>query len=174
MNIRSYKNRHPFIGSNTFIDPSAVVIGDVLIGHDCSVWPATVIRGDVNSIRVGHHTNIQDGSILHVTHEGAYSAGSPLTIGNYVTVGHNVILHACTIGDYVLVGMGSILLDNAIIEPYVMIGAGSLVPENKILESGYLYFGSPVKKIRALTEQEQSFLLYSADNYSILKDSYLP
>jgi len=105
---------------------------------------------------------------------GEYGPGSALTIGSHVTVGHRVILHACTIHDYVLVGMGAVLLDRAIIEPYVIIGAGSLVPENKTLASGYLYFGSPVKKIRELTEQEKTFLAYSADNYRLLKDSYLP
>lgn len=174
INIRPYKNIHPSIGEHTFIDPSAVVIGDTVIGRHCSIWPTVVIRGDVNRIRIGDYTNIQDGSILHVTHAGEYGPGFALTVGSYVTVGHRVILHACTVADYVLVGMGAILLDGAIIEPHVILGAGSLVPENKTLESGYLYFGSPVKKIRPLSEQEKTFLSYSAENYSVLKGDYFP
>lgn len=173
MNIRLYKHHTPSIGDNTFIDPSAVIIGDTIIGHHCSIWPTVVIRGDVNSIRIGDYTNIQDGSILHVTHAGEYGPGSALAIGNYVTIGHRVILHACSVHDDVLIGMGSIVLDRAIIEPYVMIGAGSLVPEKKTLESGYLYFGSPVKKIRPLTEQEKAFLRYSAENYALLKNTHI-
>ena len=174
MTIRPYKNIHPSIGEGTYVDPSAVIIGDTVIGKHCSIWPTVVIRGDMNSIRIGDYTNIQDGSILHVTHAGEYGPGSPLIVGNYVTIGHKVILHACTVQDYSLIGMGTILLDRAIIEPYVIIGAGSLVPEGKILASGYLYFGSPVKKIRALTEKEKTFLTYSAETYYQLKNSYIP
>lgn len=173
MNIRPFKNKNPKIGNNTYIDPQACIIGDVEIGNDCSVWPMVVARGDVHHIRIGNNTNIQDGSVLHVTHYGKYGKGSPLIIGNNVTVGHKVLLHACTVGDNCLVGMGSIILDNSVLEPYVLLGAGSLVPENKTLESGYLYLGSPAKKIRALTMEEKEFLQYSAEHYARLKDEYL-
>lgn len=172
-NIRAYKNIHPTIGENTYIDPAATVIGDTVIGTDSSVWPSTVIRGDVNIIRIGNKTNIQDGSILHNTHAGKYSNGTPLIIGDYVTVGHKVILHGCKIKNFVLVGMGSTVLDNAVIEDEVMLGANSLVTENKTLESGYLYMGAPAKKIRALTPEEKEFLKYSAEKYVQVKDDYL-
>ena len=172
-NIRAYKNILPTIGKNTYVDPAATVIGDTVIGDDSSVWPGVVIRGDVNHIRIGDKTNIQDGSILHNTHKGKYSDGSPLIIGNKVTVGHKVILHGCTIKDFVLIGMGSSVLDNAVVETHVVLGANSLVTENKVLESGYLYMGSPAKKIRELTQEEKEFLDYSAENYAQLKDDYL-
>jgi carbonic anhydrase/acetyltransferase-like protein (isoleucine patch superfamily) len=130
------------------IDASSVVIGDVRMADDVSIWPLVAIRGDVNYVSIAR-TNIQDGSVLHVTHKSSYNPeGNPLIIGEDVTVGHKVMLHGCTIGNRVLVGMGSILLDGVIVEDDVMIGAGSLVPQNKRLESGYLYLGSPVKQIR--------------------------
>jgi carbonic anhydrase/acetyltransferase-like protein (isoleucine patch superfamily) len=173
MAIRPYKDKTPVIGNNTYVDPAATIIGDVEIGSDCSLWPATVTRGDVNHIRIGNNTNIQDGSVLHVTHYGKYGKGSPLIIGNNVTVGHSVVLHACTIGDNSLIGMHSTVLDEVIVEPYVMIGAGSLVPQGKTLESGHMYFGNPVKKIRPLTDEEKEFLKYSAEHYVLLKDEYL-
>lgn len=133
-----------------------------------------VIRGDVNSVSIGARTNIQDGSVLHVTHKSSYNPdGNPLVIGEDVTVGHKVMLHGCTIGNRVLVGMGSIVLDGATIEDDVMIGAGSLVPQNKRLESGYLYLGSPVKQIRPLKDTELEGLRYSANNYVKWKDEYL-
>lgn len=173
MAIRSFKDKTPIIGENTYVDPAATIIGDVEIGSDCSLWPATVTRGDVHHIRIGNNTNIQDGSVLHVTHYGKYGKGSPLIIGNNVTVGHAVVLHACTIGDNSLIGMHSTVLDEVVVEPYVMIGAGSLVPQGKTLESGHMYFGNPVKKIRALTDEEKEFLEYSAVHYVTLKDEYL-
>ena len=172
-NIRTFRNITPIIGKNTYIDPAATVIGDTVIADDSSVWPSAVIRGDVNKIRIGSKTNIQDGSVLHNTHVGKYSDGSPLIIGHHVTVGHKVILHGCTIKNYVLVGMGSTILDHAVIEDEVILGANSLVTENKILASGYLYLGAPAKKIRALTKEEKAFLRYSAEKYVELKDYYL-
>lgn len=163
--IRPFKKSHPRIAENAWIDDSAVVIGDVTIADDCNVWPMTVIRGDVNSISIGARTNIQDGSVLHVTHAGRHYEGSALSIGNDVTVGHKVILHACTIGDRCLIGMGAIIMDKTVVENDVIIGAGSLVAENKTLQSGHLYLGSPAKKIRPLTERELKFLSYSAEHY---------
>ncbi|OEF26034.1 gamma carbonic anhydrase family protein [Vibrio rumoiensis] len=172
--IRSYKGIYPKIGENVYIDESSVLVGDIVIGKDSSIWPLVAARGDVNHIHIGECTNIQDGSVLHVTHKNAENPeGYPLIIGNDVTVGHKVMLHGCTIHDRVLVGMGTIILDGAIIESDVVIGAGSLVPPNKRLESGYLYIGSPVKQARPLKEEESAFLLKSADNYVVNKNDYL-
>ncbi|MUK38163.1 gamma carbonic anhydrase family protein [Aliivibrio fischeri] len=172
--LRRYKSNFPSIGSNTYIDTSSVLIGEITIGQDSSVWPLVVARGDVNSISIGDRTNIQDGSVLHVTHKNTENPkGAPLVIGNDVTIGHKVMLHGCVIEDRVLVGMGSIILDNAYIEADVMIGAGSLVPPNKRLESGYLYIGSPVKQVRPLSIEEIASLKKSALNYVNFKNDYI-
>ena len=172
--LRSYKDLFPKTGERVMIDSSSVVIGDVRLGDDVSIWPLVAIRGDVNYVSIGARSNIQDGSVLHVTHKSSYNPeGNPLVIGEKVTVGHKVMLHGCTIGNRVLVGMGSILLDGVIVEDDVMIGAGSLVPQNKRLESGYLYLGSPIKQIRPLKETEIEGLKYSANNYVKWKDEYL-
>ncbi len=172
--IRSYKGICPQVGARVYIDSSSVLVGDIRIGDDSSVWPLVAARGDVNYISIGDRTNIQDGSVLHVTHKNAENPdGYPLIIGNDVTVGHKVMLHGCTIHDRVLVGMGAIILDGVIIEEEVMIGAGSLVPPNKRLESGYLYVGSPVKQARPLSEKERAFLQKSANNYVANKNDYL-
>jgi carbonic anhydrase/acetyltransferase-like protein (isoleucine patch superfamily) len=171
--IRSFRDSSPSIGANTYIDESAVVIGDVEIGENCSVWPLTVIRADINKIRIGNNTNIQDGSVLHVTHKGEYSPdGAELRIGSQVTIGHKALLHGCRIGNHCLIGMGSIITDNAVIEDRVIIGSGSLVPPGKVLESGYLYLGNPVKRKRALTEREIDYLSYVADHYVLLTQHY--
>ncbi|WNY89727.1 gamma carbonic anhydrase family protein [Leclercia adecarboxylata] len=172
--LRPYKDLFPKQGDCVMIDSSSVIIGDVRLGDDVSIWPLVAIRGDVNYVAIGARTNIQDGSVLHVTHKSSYNpAGNPLIVGEEVTVGHKVMLHGCTIGNRVLVGMGSILLDGVVVEDDVMIGAGSLVPQNKRLESGFLYLGSPVKQIRPLTEAEIEGLKYSANNYVKWKNDYL-
>lgn len=173
-NLRPYKDLFPQTGQRVMIDATSVAIGDVRMADDVSIWPLVAIRGDVNYVAIGARTNIQDGSVLHVTHKSSSNPeGNPLIIGEEVTVGHKVMLHGCTIGNRVLVGMGSILLDGVVVEDDVMIGAGSLVPQNKRLESGYLYFGNPVKQIRPLTEAEWAGLLYSANNYVKWKNDYL-
>lgn len=173
-NLRPYKDTVPQCGARVMVDPASVVVGDVELGDDVSIWPLVAIRGDVNKVIIGKRSNIQDGSVLHVTHKSAANPqGYPLVIGEDVTVGHKAMLHGCQIGNRVLVGMGSILLDGVIVEEDVMIGAGSLVPPGKRLESGYLYLGSPVKQIRPLTEAEISGLLYSSHNYVSWKDNYL-
>jgi carbonic anhydrase/acetyltransferase-like protein (isoleucine patch superfamily) len=171
--IRAFNSISPQIPDSCFIDPESSVIGDVIMGESCSVWPMTVIRGDVNYIRIGKCSNIQDGSVLHVSHAGEYNPeGAALIIGDYVTVGHKVILHACQIGNDCLIGMGSIVMDNVIVEDQVMIGAGSVVPPGKTLVSGYLYLGNPCKKLRKLKPRELEFLRYSAEHYQRLMLRY--
>lgn len=172
-NIRPYLDTHPQIDDSCYIDPMGVVIGDVVLGENVSVWPFAVIRGDVNSIRIGNNSNVQDHAMLHVSHKNADKPdGSPLIIGEDVTIGHHVTLHGCTIGNRVLVGINTIILDDVIVEDDVMIGAGSLVPPRKRLENGYLYVGSPVQKVRPLTEKEKAFLPYSAQNYVKVSGNY--
>ncbi len=174
MTIKAFQQHMPSFSNKVYIDDTALVIGNVEIGEDSSVWPMTVLRGDVHFIRVGQRTNIQDGTVCHVTHYGEYNPqGFPLTIGDDVTIGHQCTIHACTIGNRVLVGMGSIILDGAIIQDDVMLGAGTLVSPGKIIESGYLWLGSPAKKVRPLTEKEIEFLRYSAKHYVELKSKYL-
>ena len=173
MTIRSFDGAIPNIAETAFIDDTALVIGNVSIGEHSSIWPMTVVRGDVHSIQIGKYTNIQDTSILHVTHDGEFSPGGyPLTIGDYVTAGHRVTLHACTVGDYCLIGMSATIMDGAVIGDKTIIGAGSLVPTGKQLEAGYLYVGSPVKRVRELNEKELAFLEYSATHYAKLKDKH--
>ncbi|MBC8947570.1 gamma carbonic anhydrase family protein [Xenorhabdus sp. TS4] len=172
--LRQYLNFYPQVGQKVLLDPSSVVIGDVKLADNVSIWPLVVIRGDVNYVSIGSRTNIQDGSVLHVTHKSPDNPnGFPLIIGEDVTVGHKSMLHGCKIGNRVLVGMGSILLDGVTIEDDVVIGAGSLVPPGKKLESGYLYVGSPAKQVRKLKPEELEGLLYSANNYVSWKNDYL-
>ena len=172
--IRTYQGIAPQLGPRAFVDNNAVVIGDVQLGEDASVWPMAVVRGDMHRIRIGARSSVQDGSVLHITHAGPFNPdGYPLLIGDEVTIGHNVTLHGCTLGNRILVGMGSIVMDGAVVEDEVVIGAGSLVPPGKVLESGYLYVGSPVRQARALSEKERAFFSYSASNYVKLKDLHL-
>lgn len=173
-NVRAYKGVRPQLGERVMIDATSVVIGNVSLADDVGVWPLVVIRGDVNRVTIGKRSNIQDGSVLHLTHQSAANPdGYPLVIGEDVTVGHKAMLHGCTIGNRVLVGMGAILLDGVVVEDDVMIGAGSLVSPGKRLESGFLYLGSPAKKVRPLTSGEIEGLLYSANNYVSWKNDYL-
>ncbi len=175
MPIRTFQDKTPRIVPSAYVDTTAVVIGDVVIGEDSSIWPTAVIRGDVNSIRIGDRTSIQDGTIIHVNHAGKFNPkGSPTHIGNDITVGHRATLHGCTIHDRCLIGIGAIVMDDVVIESDVILGAGSLVTPGKILASGFLWLGSPAKKIRPLTEQERSFLLYSAEHYVLLQRKHSP
>ncbi len=174
MPLSSYLNSTPVIGNRVYLHPSCQVIGDVTIGDDSSVWCNTVLRGDVNRIVIGRGSNVQDLTMGHVSHRTADKPdGSPLIIGDYVTVGHSVILHGCTIGDECLIGMGSIVMDDVVIPARVMIGAGSLVPQGKQLASGMLYMGRPAKAVRPLTDEEITYLRYSAEHYMRVKDNYL-
>ena len=172
--LRSYQDFFPTIGDSVYLDPFSSIIGDVTLDDDVSIWPMCVLRGDVNSIKVGKRSNIQDGSVLHVARKGeATVEGYSLIVGDDVTVGHKAMLHACQIGNRVLIGMGAIILDNARIDDDVILGAGSLVPPNKHLKSGYLYIGSPAKAARQLTSEEFAFLKRSAAYYVKLKNEYI-
>lgn len=174
MAIRSHKNITPTLGERVMVDPTAVVIGDVHLGDDCSVWPMAVIRGDMHRIRIGARTSVQDGSVLHITHASDFNPdGYALTIGSDVTIGHQAMLHGCTIHDRVLVGMKAMIMDGAVIEHDVIIAAGAVVAPGKVLESGHVYRGSPAKPVRPITEQERAFFPYSAANYVTLKDQYV-
>lgn len=172
--IRPYKGHMPTLAQGVYIDPAAVVIGDVALGIDSSIWPLVVIRGDVNQVRIGNRSNIQDGTVIHESRRSsANPEGYAVIIGDDVTVGHKVMLHGCTIGNRVLVGMGAIALDGATIEDNVIIGAGTLVTPGKTLVSGYLYTGSPARQTRPLTAAETERFTGIAHDYVQLKDDYL-
>ena len=166
MPIKTFKNISPKIADTAYVDETAVIIGDVTIGEHASIWPMVVARGDYQAIVIGDRTNIQDGTVIHIASDNKLAPGGiPCVIGNNVTVGHKVMLHACTIGDNCLIGMSSTVLDGAVIEDNVMLGAGSFVPMGKRLESGYLYVGAPAKRIRELSDKETYFIKYATDHY---------
>lgn len=172
--LRNFQGNYPALGEGVYIDPAATVIGNVSLGDDSNVWPNTTIRGDMHTISIGKRSSIQDGSVLHITHSSDFDPGGwPLNIGDDVIVGHSVTLHGCTLGNRILVGMGSIIMDGVIVEDDVVIAANTLVPPGKTLESGHLYLGSPAKKARALTEKEMSYFTYSAGNYVKLKNQHI-
>ncbi|WP_408033870.1 gamma carbonic anhydrase family protein [Thalassotalea algicola] len=173
MACRTYKGIAPVLGENCFIDETSVIVGDVTIGDDSSIWPLVAARGDVNTITIGKRTNVQDGTVLHVTRRSDQNInGYALAIGDDVTIGHKCMLHGCTLGNRILVGMGAIIMDGAVVQDDVFIGAGTLVPPNKTLESGYLYVGNPAKQARPLKHHEKAFLKQSAINYVELKNDY--
>lgn len=173
-NIRSFDGISPDIGQRVYVDPQACVIGRVVLGDDVSIWPMAVLRGDVHDISVGARSNVQDGSVLHVTHSGAYSAGGHgLRIGEDVTIGHRAMLHGCTIGDRCLVGMGAIVMDGVVVEDEVIIGAGAVVPPGKRLASRSVWIGNPARELRKLEERYAERLRYSARHYLDIKDRYL-
>jgi len=158
--IQSYLHWHPKIAASAFIAESSDIIGRVSIAADASIWYQSVLRGDVHDIVVGERSNIQDHCLLH-TSDGI----TPCIVGNDVTVGHRVILHGCEIQDFCLVGMGSIIMDQAVLESGCLLAAGSLVTERKVLKGGYLYAGSPAQEIRPLRDEEKQFLQHSAAHY---------
>jgi carbonic anhydrase/acetyltransferase-like protein (isoleucine patch superfamily) len=173
VSIRDFEGQAPFIHPSAWVDEQAMVCGRVTIGADSSIWPMSVVRGDINTITIGERTNIQDGSVLHVTHDSEFfPGGAPLVVGSDVTVGHRVVLHACTVEDLCLIGMGAVVLDGAVIRSGAMIAAGALVSPNKDLPGGYLYVGAPARQARALTDQEMRFLRYSAEHYARLKERH--
>ncbi|MEQ9511040.1 MAG: gamma carbonic anhydrase family protein [Alloalcanivorax xenomutans] len=174
MGIRRFEDKVPQLGERVYVDPAATVIGDVALGEDCSIWPGAVIRGDMHRIHIGARTSVQDNAVLHITHASRFNPdGFPLTIGEDVTLGHQAMLHGCTVGNRVMVGMQAMIMDGVVVEDDVMIAAGTLVSPGKRLESGWLYRGSPAKPARRLTEEELAFLPYVAGNYVKLKDQYL-
>lgn len=158
--ILPVKDKSPSWGNDCFIAENATIVGDVVMGDNCSVWFNAVIRGDVNYIKIGNNTNIQDGAVIHATYMRAAT-----TIGNNVSIGHNALVHGCTLHDNVLVGMGAIVMDHADVQPFVIIGAGSVVLENTVCESGYLYAGTPAKKIKAISEEQREMLKNLPNNY---------
>ncbi len=166
--IRDYRGIYPQVSPSVFLAENAVVIGDVHIGEDSSVWYGVVIRGDVNYIRIGKRTNIQDNSVIHVTHDT-----HPTVIGDEVTVGHRVILHGCNIGNRVLIGMGAVVMDGVRISDYVLVGAGALITPNKEIPSGTLVAGVPAKVVRDLKPEEIRLIEESALNYVNYKNIYL-
>lgn len=174
-NLRPYRGTLPKLGARVYVDPAATVIGDVEIGDDSSIWPTTVVRGDVNIVRIGARCNLQDGTIVHVSHRGPHSRmdGYPTIIGDDVTIGHGAIVHACTIGNAALVGMGATVMDGVVIEDHGYVGAGALVPPGKIVRSRELWLGNPAKPVRVLDDAAVEGLLYSAAHYVRLKDEYL-
>lgn len=174
MAVKSFKGKTPQFGTGCYIDDNCVLVGDIECGDDVSFWPFVAARGDVNTMRIGNRTNIQDGTVLHVTRSSQSNPqGYPLVIGDDVTIGHKCMLHGCTLRNRILVGMGAIIMDGAVVEDDVFVGAGCLVPPNKTLKSGYLYVGSPAKQARKLNENELAFLKISADNYLVTKNEYL-
>ncbi len=165
--IRSLLGHTPILGEGTFLAETAVVIGDVVIGRECSLWYHVVVRGDVHYIRIGDRTNIQDGAVLHCTYQQA-----PLEIGDEVTIGHGAIVHGCRIGNRVLVGMGAIVLDHAEVPDDVLIGAGALIPQGAKLESGWLYAGVPARPIKPLSPDQLESLRLYAGRYVMYKEWY--
>jgi carbonic anhydrase/acetyltransferase-like protein (isoleucine patch superfamily) len=158
--ILPVKDKSPAWGDDCFIAENATIVGDVTMGNNCSVWFNAVIRGDVHYIRIGDNTNIQDGAVIHATYLRAAT-----NIGNNVSIGHNALVHGCTLHDHVLVGMGAIVMDHAVVEEFVIIGAGSVVLENTVCESGHLYAGTPAKKIKPLSQEQMDMLRKLPQNY---------
>jgi carbonic anhydrase/acetyltransferase-like protein (isoleucine patch superfamily) len=174
VSIRKFEQSTPAIATTAYVDDTALVIGDVTLADDVSLWPKVVARGDVNSIVVGARTNIQDGTILHVSHDSEFAPGGfALRIGADITVGHQAILHGCTIEDRCLIGMAATVMDGAVVQSGAIVGAGSLVPPGRTLEGGYLWVGSPARKVRPLRPEEEAFLDYSAAHYVELKNRHL-
>lgn len=171
--LRSYKGIAPVLGERVYVDPAASVIGDVELADDVSIWPGAVLRGDVNRIRVGARTNIQDGAVVHVAHAGPYGPGYPCLIGADVTIGHAAVVHACTIEDGCLIGMHASVLDGALVKKHGFVGAGALVPPGKVVGERELWLGNPAKFVRRLSDAQVEQLTYSAAHYVRLKDDYL-
>ncbi|MCG8015993.1 MAG: gamma carbonic anhydrase family protein [Candidatus Thiodiazotropha sp. 'RUGA'] len=165
-NIRPFESHQPEIANDAWVDETAVVIGNVHIASQASIWPMSVVRGDVHKIEIGARSNIQDGSVMHVSHDSYYlPGGRSLVIGEGVTVGHRVLLHGCEIADDCFIGMGSTILDGAVLQQGTMLGAGSLVPQGRTLEGGYLWLGRPARRVRLLTEKEREIIAYTAEHY---------
>lgn len=173
-NLRAFDTHLPRLGARVYVDATAVVIGDVELGDDASIWPQAVVRGDVARIRIGARSNVQDGAILHVTHASAAApAGWPCLVGAGVTIGHAAVVHACTLEDACLIGMHATVLDGAVVQRHALIGAGALVAPEKIVGAGELWVGNPARRVRRLADAEIEALDDSARRYVALKDVYL-
>jgi carbonic anhydrase/acetyltransferase-like protein (isoleucine patch superfamily) len=173
-NVRAFGSVLPRLGARVYVDSAASVIGDVELGDDASIWPGAVLRGDVERIRIGARTNVQDGAVLHVTHDGPYSPGGfPCTVGSDVTIGHAAVVHACTVEDCCLIGMHATVLDGAVVKRHGFVGAGALVAPGKVVGEGELWIGNPARCVRRLSDSEIEALHYSANHYVELKDEYL-
>ncbi len=173
MTLRAYLDFLPVLAAGAWVDASALVIGQVTLGEDASVWPFAVLRGDINTIRIGARSNIQDGCVLHVVHDGPFCPGGlSLQVGADVTIGHRAVVHAATVGDRCLIGMGAIVTDGAVIEDDVILGAGSIVAPGKRLLAGGLYLGSPARRVRELTARERDQIAYTAAHYVRVKDNH--
>ena len=159
--IKEVKGKHPVFGTNVYMAENATIVGEVQMGNDCSIWFNTVIRGDVHYIKIGNKVNIQDGAVIHCTYQKA-----PTNVGNNVSIGHNALVHGCTIHDNVLVGMGAIIMDGVVVESNSIIGAGAVVLEGTYIESGSIYAGVPAKKVKELNEKQTAHLVEGiANNY---------
>jgi carbonic anhydrase/acetyltransferase-like protein (isoleucine patch superfamily) len=175
MSVRPFLDKNPKLGERVYVDPAGCVIGEVTLGDDVSIWPMAVVRGDVNSIVIGARTNVQDAAVVHVTHEGPYTrpGGWPTVIGADVTIGHGAIIHACTVEDLCLIGMGATVLDGAVVKRYGFVGAGAVVSPGKTVGEAELWLGNPARLVRRLSDREIEQLHYSAQHYVRLKDKYL-
>jgi len=162
--IKDCEGKTPKIGKDTYLADNAVIVGDVTIGKECSIWWSAVVRGDVNSITIGDKTNIQDGAVIHCTYQKAST-----TIGNNVSIGHKAIVHGCTVEDSALVGMGAIVMDNAVVQSHSIVAAGAVVLENTIVESGYIYAGVPAKKVKKIEGELSEIFDRTAKNYTLYK-----
>jgi carbonic anhydrase/acetyltransferase-like protein (isoleucine patch superfamily) len=174
-NLRPYRGTLPTLGERVYIDPFASVIGDVVLAEDVSIWPFTVVRGDVNFIRIGARSNIQDGTVIHVSHDGPHAklGGFATVIGEDVTIGHKAIIHACRIEDACLIGMGATVLDGAVVRKHGFVGAGALITPGREVGEGEMWLGSPARFARRLSDAEIEALYYSAQHYVRLKVEYL-
>ncbi len=166
--ILPVKDKFPVIGEDCFIADNATIVGEVMIGNNCSVWFNAVIRGDVNSIKIGDFTNIQDGVVIHCTYQK-----SATVVGHHVSIGHNAIIHGCTLHNYILVGMGAIIIDHAVVEDFCLIAAGSVVLENTRCESGFIYAGTPAKKVKAVSDLQMQMLKQLPLNYNLYANWFI-
>lgn len=173
-NIRSFHGYTPEIHPGAWVDPAAQVIGHVTLGRDASIWPGAIVRADMHPIRIGERSNIQDGALLHVTHDDQYTLGGfGLIIGNDVTIGHGAVLHGCSVQDAALIGMRATILDGTLVKRHAFVGAGAVVTQGRIVGEGELWLGNPARCVRLLTQDEIQNIYYAAKQYVRLKARYL-